>query len=160
MFLVTERVEHQGGFPCMFLALQTLVGVRENIYEIQWGIPTIVILSVQWAHESLVAHGHGPLHSSRQPNCSYLLAFVIFVQTHPTHYYLEYSGSVTDMETHPQLTIGPMEVQQDEYDRRQSTTVVVLGIQMYTPTPNGILKRHTKAWEWPHIEYGCLLSRE
>ena len=65
--------------------------------------PPIVIFSVKWVHENLVAHGHNPPYSSRQPKCGWLVVFVIITITHPTHYYLEYSGSAMNMETHPKL---------------------------------------------------------
>jgi hypothetical protein len=40
--------------------------------------PTIVILSVKWTHRSVVAHGYGPRHSSRQLDYGWLVVFVIF----------------------------------------------------------------------------------
>lgn len=41
-------------------------------------------------------------HYERQPQRGCLIAFVTFLRTHPTDYYLGSSGSTTDMEAHPQ----------------------------------------------------------
>ena len=47
-------------------------------------VANIAILSVHWAHESLVVHGHGPPQSRRQPKHGKLVDFIIFMRTHPT----------------------------------------------------------------------------
>ena len=46
------------------------------------------------------AHGPNPPRFEKQPKCGFLIAFVNFVKTCITHDHLEFSGSMTDMETH------------------------------------------------------------
>ena len=49
----------------------------------------------------IVAHGQDPPFLKG----NYIVA-IVFTRTHPTHYYLESSGSTTDMKTHHDLTPG------------------------------------------------------
>ena len=44
---------------------------------------TTIVICVQLVHKSLVAHGSNPQHSKRQPNYDCLVAFIIFMRTHP-----------------------------------------------------------------------------
>lgn len=53
-----------------------------------------------WGEVPEVFSGHKEGKLERQLECDFLVAFVIIMRTHATHYYLESHGSATDMNTH------------------------------------------------------------
>ena len=89
----------------MLLAHQTLMKIRAYVEEIWWG--RFVCANHHIYFKCLVGawkfgvHGHMPSHLGEQPKCGCLVIFVIIMRTHPTHYYLESSGTTTNMGTRP-----------------------------------------------------------
>jgi hypothetical protein len=90
----------------MLLAHQTLLkckgGCRRNLVGVRFMCANhhIYFKYLVGARKCSV-HGHMPSHLGEQPKCGCLVIFVIIMRTHPTHYYLESSGTTTDMGTHP-----------------------------------------------------------
>ena len=74
------------GCPCTLLAHQTLLGIRTKVGDTWWDRvhmrqSATVILCVYWAHERLVACGHGPSHFKRQLECG---CFIVMPPPHLT----------------------------------------------------------------------------